>query len=281
MSVTELKLEQKLVSLYLMHGSIEKVFSDYEGKLPVSYAEYHRVLSRFGIIKSAGRNSCRMSEIISFFEIVAKNNLPLKKAYKKMPRNFQTSLGTLYRIYSDIKKGLTRRYGTVLLISPYHSPELLMVGKDVSMQRLEYGKRFGSITFPITFSDKNDDKKRAITRVFQQEVFSEKYIVGENVSVEFRSAKLVAYIDIVDVRVSVFHLQLPKNLSAVRNFSSHKIIDHRYIPVGEIIKDREDLNLRQGILELSEYYRELLDKDLLILNKAPVIRSALNLQIGS
>lgn len=282
MTVTEYSnIDQKLVGLYLKYGSVENVFSNYSESIPVSYPEYHRILNRYGIIKTAGRNSCKMAEVINFFEKMAYERLPLKQTYELMPSNFQTSIGTLYRIYWNIRNGICGKFATAIILTPHQNPDLVLTARDISTPREELGKEYGSLTIPTTFSNKADSKEDAIMRVLQQEVFSEEAIRGLKPGIDVNGSRLISYIDIVDVKVTVYHLPLLEELSSLRSFSSYKLENYQYLSSSELVKTEGEKNLRRGIVEMVQSYIDFADSQTQS-NTSPVrIKSELNYELLS
>jgi len=254
-----------LVAEYLKYGSVDEVYKNHKYDIPISYPGFQRVLDKWGIVKAAGPNS-KLSEALSFFVHLAKEQIPLETLYKKMPSSFQTSMGTLHRILSYIKEGVTRRVGTALVITPYGKADYILVGNDVSTPRVELGKPFGSVSLPMGFSKKRDTKDKAILRVLQQEVFAKLAITQEMPMDIFKDVvDPFMYLDIADVRVSIYHLILPKELSSSKSFSSFKLENHRFLSIGKIIKS-DPAHLRIGMVEAVMGYqrsREMLDKNVI------------------
>lgn len=254
-----------LVAEYLKYGSVDEVYRVHKYDLPISYPGFQRVLDKWGIVKAAGPNS-KLSEALSFFVHLAEEQIPLETLYKRMPPSFQTSMGTLHRILSYIKEGVTRRVGTALVVTPYGKSNYVLVGNDVSTPRVELGKPFGSVSLPMGFSRKRDTNQKAILRVLQQEVFA-KQAIEQNMPGEIitENVEPFMFLDIADVRVSVYHLGLSKELSNLKNFSSFKLESHRFLPFGEIIKGNSD-HFRIGLVETILGYQrrlEMIDKNVI------------------
>lgn len=255
-----------LVSEYLKYGSVDEVFRVHRHDIPISYPSYQRLLDRWGIIKAAGPNST-FSEAVTFMTHLAEENIPLETLYRKMPPSFKTSIGTLHRIYSYIKEGLTRRVGTALILSPDEDREKVLVGRDFSTPRVELGKAYGSGSFPMGFSRKRDARKDAIKRVLQQEVFTE-HVVRRSFPDELIEdfPMPFMYIDIADVRVGVYSIALPESLSSVGNFFSFKLKEYEYASVDRLAEG-EGVDMRAGISEIAAGYKTYLaavEKDLVI-----------------
>ena len=261
----EQKFLAHLVAEYLKYGSVDEVYRIHKYDLPISYPGFQRVLDKWGIVKAAGPNS-KLSEALSFFVHLAEEQIPLETLYRRMPPSFQTSMGTLHRILSYIKEGVTRRVGAALVITPYRKSDFVLVGNDVSTPRVELGKPFGSVSLPMGFSRKRDTKQKAILRVLQQEVFA-KQAIEQNMPMEVITENIdpFMYLDIADVRVSVYHLSLPKELSSSKNFSSFKLENHRFLSVGEIVNG-DSGHFRVGLIETILGYQrrlEMLDKNVI------------------
>lgn len=248
----ENKFRKMLVAEYLRFGSVDEVFRKSQIPLPISYAHYQRILGEWGIVKSAGPNN-NFGQTLDFFTRLAERNLPLEALYKRMPPSFQTSLVTIYRILSFIKEGVTRRMATGLLITPYFDERKILVGDDVSVPRQELGKPYGCVSIPVCFSRKRDVRKTAILRVLQQEVFTQKAIEKNMPDIIPESPRPFMFLDIADVRVEVFHLSLPEDLSSLKNFTSFKLQNFRYVSVESILLKRIK-NLRAGVIEVVATY---------------------------
>ncbi len=261
----EKRFNENLVRQYLKYGSVDEALKKNKYDLPISYAGYQRVLNKWGVIKAAGPNS-KLSESVEFLSHLSRENLPFEELYRRMPPSFQTSAATLYRVLSYMKEGITRRVGTALIITPFNNNKKILIAKDRSIPRVGLGKLFGDNSLPMGFARKRDTRRVAVTRILQQEVFTELTIKGKfpyelvkNVSQPFM------YLDIADVRVAVFHLQLPQKLSSRSVFSSYKLRDFNFKTVEEITSRKVDGHYRVGILEAVngfERYLNLLERKL-------------------
>ena len=126
------EFEKFLVTEYFKHGSINKVLYFHHFGLPISYAGFDRVLTKFGVVKSAGPNS-KLTESLSVLSLVADYKLSLEKIYEKYaPKTLRVSTNTLHRILHYTRLGLTRRQGTALIITQEGDDKVLM-GYDVSL----------------------------------------------------------------------------------------------------------------------------------------------------
>jgi len=238
---------QFLVREYFRFGSVDRVLRHYRFALPVSPATYQRVLDKYGVVKTAGPNS-RISETILFFEHLVKDTADIESIYKKMPLSFQTSLKTIYRIYSYMKQGLTRRVGVALVISPFNNPYKVLLAKDISTPYFELGKEYGLLSLPMGYSRKRDSRKTGVIRILQQEVFTD-LVIKDNFPFDIVPSYLepFMYLDIADVRVAVYSLTLPKEMCSLSRFSSFKLKDYNFYDAYDIV--RGDLSLRLGVKE--------------------------------
>ena len=256
----EKKFNEFLVKEYLKYGSVDEVLRVNHFSIPVSYANYQRILDKWGIIKAAGPNN-KLSEAINFLYKMVEDGIPLDKLYRKMPPSFMTSAVTLYRVLSYIKEGVTRRMGTALIISPEDKPNLILSGTDVSAPRFELGKAYRSISLPMTFSRKRDSREDAIQRVFQYEVFSQQALnkkMPKNIIPP--RPKPFLFLDIADVRVEVFNIKLPTNISKIKKFSSFRLENFKYLDLYKLEDyQSEKNNFRAGIIEAMKGYKKFLE----------------------
>lgn len=249
--------KEMLVAEYLKHGSVDEVFRVKKFDLPISYAQYQRVLDDWGIVKAAGPNSS-LGELLNFLSRFAEEKVKVEPLYRKMPHTFQTSLVTMYRVLSLVKEGIIRRVATGLVITPYNDLHKILVGRDISTPRLEIGKTYGSISIPVSFSRKRDSRETAILRVLQNEVFTKKAIERKMPEIIPPFPKPFMFLDIADIRVEIFHLSLPKKLSSLKNFSSFKLQNFKFIGIDSILSGKVK-NLREGAVEVATGYRKYLD----------------------
>ncbi|MFH1864074.1 MAG: hypothetical protein ABIJ85_04185 [bacterium] len=264
-----------VVGEYLKYGSVDEIFRQNKYELPISYPGVHRLIKRWGIIKSAGPNSI-LSEGITFLSLLSKNKVPLESLYKRLPPSFKTSMGTMHRLLHNIKEGVTRRVGTALVITSDNNPDEVLVGEDVSTPRLELGKPFGSITLPMGYSKMDEDSRDSILRVLQQEVFTQ-MAIDRNLPLNLIPAnhKPFMYVDVADIRVSVYHIELPQQLTYNNCFSSHKVRKHNFISVSELAGDNRIANFRSGIKEIGLGYRKYLEKSVEGVYIKPIVEKCL------
>lgn len=254
------QFNQFIVAQYLKYGSVDEVFRQNNYDLPISYPEVHRLVKRWGIVKSAGPNSI-LSEAITFLTLLSRDRIPLESLYKCLPPSFKTSMGTMHRLLHNIKEGVVRRVGTALVITPFDNPGMVLVGNDVSTPRLELGKPFGAVTLPMGYSKENEDSKDSILRVLQGEVFT-KMAIERTLPSEIIPSALQPFffIDLADIRIAVYHLVLPESLSKIENFASFKVQNHRYLPTVELATGQKEYNFRAGISEIGLGYQRYLEQ---------------------
>lgn len=256
--ILEQEFNKKIIADYLATGSVDAVFKKHNWDLPISYSGFHRLIKKWGVVKSAGPNT-KFSETVAFLDMLSSDRIAIEKAYKKLPPSFQTSAQTLYRVVSNVKRGLVRRVGTALVISLSGEEDRVLIGKDVSAPRLDYGKPYGSYSLPMGFSKKKESRQTSILRVLQREVFSTSTI-GKNFPDEVipDNPSPFMHLLIADVAVAVFHLQIPSNI--LDTASSQVLEDLKLQPVNEVLQQaKNSIYYRSGVAEIvNAYSREFL-----------------------
>ena len=261
LSEREIEFYKPLIALYLKYGSVDQVFSSQYYNTGVSYPHFHRILNEWGIIKSTGPQS-RFAEAIFFLTALAKDKLPLESLYKTMPPSLQISAATLHRILSYIKRGLTRRHGTALLVSPESNPDLVLIGRDISTPRPELGKPFGSYSLPMTYAKGDESDHESVLRTIQQEVAASLTLnrkLSPNLIPE--KPKVDLTIDIADVRVKAYRLTISDDI--IEKLDSYKLSNLTFIPLEQVgQKSSLDSNFRAGVPEIAQAYLAIRDKSL-------------------
>jgi hypothetical protein len=242
-----------IIADYLKYGSVDEIFKIHEYSLPISYPGVHRLLDKWGIVKAAGPNS-KLSEALVFLHLLSEEKITLEKFYKNIPPSFRTSLSTMYRILHNIKEGIIRRSGTALVISPTDKKDLVLVGDDISTPRLNLGKPYGSISLPMTYSKKEEKSSISILRVLQQEVFTKEAVDNCIPDILPDNPEPFMYLDIADVRVAVYSIELATDY----NFSSFKLINHRFMHISEFTGDISHGHFRSGLKEIALGYKKYL-----------------------
>jgi hypothetical protein len=239
--------DSTLISEYLQYHSINQVFRHHHYNLPISPAQYHRVLDKYGIVKSAGPNSS-LSESLYIFGLMNSYKMPLESLYHRYaPHTLQVSTNTLHRILHLTRLGITRRLGTALIITSPDDPSQFLTGIDSSLTGGPLGK-MGDLTIPMGYSRSQDTAHQSIARVLQREVYTQDTIAGQFPSHLIPTdPKPVFHIDITDIRVAVYHLSIPKKY---HHFSSFKILHHAWANKYSV----RDHTTRPGVLEIIDNY---------------------------
>jgi len=246
---TEKKFEKHLVSEYFRLGSIDKVIKDHKFSLPISFAGYHRILNKYKVVKSAGPNS-KLSESLLILNLVANYKTSLSKIIQNhVPRSIRVSSNTIHRILHNVRLGLTRRQGTALLITKKNHPYEILIGQDISLIDPMLGKS-GDYSLPMGHSKLGEDPRTSIIRVLQQEVYTDHVINGcFKSSIVPKHLKPVMFIDIADIKVSVYHLELTDRYT----FSSFKLKNLSFSPISNF----NSLTLRPGVSEIVSNYQKI------------------------
>lgn len=255
LSEREIEFYKPLIALYLKFGSVDQVFSSQYYNTGVSYPHFHRILNEWGIIKSTGPQS-HFAEAIFFLTALAKEKLPLESLYKTMPASLQISAATLHRILSYIKRGLTRRHGTALLVSPESDHNLILIGRDISTPRPELGKPFGSYSLPMTYAKGDESDHDSVLRTLQQEVAASLTVNRKlPTGIVPNDPRVNLTIDIADVRVRVYRLIIPDEM--IEKLDSYKLADLTLTPLNQVSRQTNlDSHFRAGVPEIAQAYLE-------------------------
>jgi len=236
--------EQDLVTEYFKHGSIDAVFKSKNYNLPISFAGYHRVLDKFGIVKSAGPNS-KLSESLHVLSLLNSYKLPLERIYHThTPKSIQVSTNTLHRILHLVRLGVTRRIGTALIITHPHYPNQYLLAQDHSLKNSVLGSK-GDWSLPMGYTREQDSHEKSIKRVLQQEVFT-KETIRNNFPKDIIPdlIKEIFTINIADIKVFVYQLEVTQT-----EFSSFKLNNYHFFDL-ETIKS---LKTRPGVIDILEH----------------------------
>lgn len=255
---SEINFYKPLIRDYLSRSSVDNVLSKYEYNPGVSVPHFHRILKKWGIVKTVGPNT-RLSHALYFLCHMVKENVPLERAYYKSPSFIRrsVSVGTLHRIMQLAKSGLTRRTGTALLISPEGEYDKILIGKDISSSSYALGKPMGSLSLPMTYSKSGEDPKLSILRVVQREALSELAIerqIPKNLISQHPQE--IFSIDIADVHVHVYRLILPKEL--ISKIGSLKLTDLYFEDIHKVASEiKLDSFYRAGVSEIARTFLNL------------------------
>lgn len=270
--------DKRVIAAYLKYGSVDEILKrEYELNIHMSQAGIHRLIKKWGIVKAAGPNT-NIGEAIYFLEKLAVEKIPLERLYKKMPLSFQTSAVTLHRILSYVKTGITRRAATALIITLQDDPEKILIGKDISTPRIEYGKFYGAWSLPMGFSKKGESEQDRVLRLLQQEVFSQQ-VIDKSLNLDhlLANSKKIVNFDVIDIRLSLYHISMPRELS--HKVNSFKVTDYEFKTVDEIFEQKKFF--RAGVAELSGMYlRYANNQEVGAKQDIPVVISELNLALG-
>lgn len=249
--------DEWFLNLYFKYGSVEMALK--REALPISVAQFHRLVKNRGIVKTVGRREVSLAELFYFFtQKAVEPAFPLESLYKnRMPASFKTSIPTLHRIYKSIINESPRQHGCALLIKD--EKDNLLVGQELS-SNWRFGRRSGDFSLPLGFCQADESPYNSVLRVLQQEVATKMAIEGK-LSLE-EEPKLFCQIDILDLRVKVFSLSCPAELT----FSSYKLENHQFLDVESIMA----LPLRPGIAEIVNQYSSFSEYP------ARVLRSEIN-----
>lgn len=239
--------EQFLIKEYFRLGSINKVFSDHKYNLPISFAGFDRLLSKYQVVKSAGPNS-KLSESLYVLSLLANYKIPLEKAYHQLaPKTVQVSTNTLHRMLHFTRLGLTRRQGVALVISPQGQQDKVLIGSDLSLTNSSLGNK-GDLSLPMGHSKIGEPITDSITRILQNEVFTDN-VIAQNFpwNIIPQHNKPIASINIADIQVFIYKLELPKNIS---KFSSFKLSGLKYCDINNLPKN----TFRPGVKDILNFY---------------------------
>lgn len=267
---TNTSFEEYLVREYFRLGSINKVFEEHKYDLPISFAGFDRVLTRFGIVKSAGPNS-KISESLYILSLLANYKIPLEKAYHlHAPKNIQVSTNTLHRILHYTRLGLTRRQAAALIITPKGQPNKVLLGNDLSLTKSSIGNK-GDYSLPMGHSKTGEPLGDTITRIMQNEVFTEKTI---NQSFPWtvipKHIKPLVCVNVADILVSIYKLEIPLKYS---QFQSYKLSNIKFYEIDNL----PEKSFRPGVKEILNYYKN--QDNYTVTGEVPVLNSELNAKI--
>lgn len=262
------EFDEFLISEYFRLGSIDRVLKHHHYSLPVSYASYHRVLIKFGVVKSAGPNS-KLSESLYILSLLANYKIPLEKIYRKfIPLSVKVSLNTIHRILHFVRLGLTRRQGVALLLESETEAGNFLVGNDISLNNSLLGNK-GDISLPMGHSKTGEDAKQSILRVLQQEVFTNS-VIKRIFPADLLPNHLrpLMFIDIADIKVAVYHIKINPQLT----FSSFKLQNLHFAGKQELLGKK----LRPGVRDILCAYSDIQAKSF---EEVPSLVSELNQEI--
>jgi len=221
---------------YFKYESVEEAFKSSKEHLPISVAQFHRIVAAAGVVKSPGRH-VSLPEILHFFKQKALSpGTPIEKLYKKMPYDFKSSLATIHRIYKSIQNKTFRREAAALAL--LDSNNNILVGRETA-DNSKYGKRQGDWSIPMGFSKSDEQNYLSALRIAQHEVSNKLNFIPKNIMP-------FMYFDLLDTRISVFKINLPENFD-IQNCSSYRLSEHKFISKYELLNLK---NTREGVKEI-------------------------------
>lgn len=227
---------------YFMYGSVEEALRSSSENLPISVAQYHRLIANSGLVKSAGRH-VSLPEILHFFKQKALDpGMPIEKLYKKMPYTFKSSVATLHRVYKSIQNKAFRRLGAALLL--YSEAGELLVGEETNTNN-KYFKTKGDISIPMGFAKSEETDYESALRIAQHEV-STSLAISKNINFIPKNIKPILYFDLVDVRIKIYKINLDKNFD-IKYCSSYKLTNHKFMNKYDLL-ERSDVRI--GVREI-------------------------------
>jgi hypothetical protein len=266
------------ITEYLKLGSVDRVFTKHNFNLPISAPTYHRLVNSWGgvgLVKTAGPNS-NLSEVLLILSRLLDTQLPLETFFRQhVPASLKPTLSTTHRVIRKIKEGVFRRLGTALIITSKNDHKKILVGQDVSLTNTHFGHK-GDLSLPMGYSKHQEKPAISIRRILEREVFTKKAI-NQTLpsSIIPQNIKHFMTINIADVSVKVYHLQLPEKLLRTNQLSSFKLKNLRLINLGKITSLRPlEKGIRPGVVEIAQQFSQ---KNT---NQNPSINCQLNQQLA-
>lgn len=254
--------EEWYLAEYLKYGGVEAVLSNSDEYLPISIPEYHRLVKRRGIIKGDGRSNTSLAETLYvFLKRALEPTISLEKIYKKVPLDLRTlksfpTLPTMYRIYDSVLKDVTRRTAVGLVITPSWSDEYVLLADEVE-SKLSSAKTAGDSTIPLGFVSGNQSLSHGILRVLQREFSTKMALAGGLDAIVPTRPRAFLEFQILDIKLQMVHIRLPKNLDTLKECTSFTVENHRFVHISEIF-DNNSLRMRTGMREVLSYYKNYL-----------------------
>ena len=252
------------ITEYLKLGSVDRVFRKHGFNLPISAPTYHRLINNWsgvGLVKTAGPNS-NLSEVLLILSRLLDTQLPLETFFRKhVPASLKPTLSTTHRVVKKIKEGVIRRLGTALIITPQDNQQKILVGQDISLTNTHFGHK-GDLSLPMGYSKHQEDTSTSIRRILEREVFTQK-VINQTFPYTLVPQKLKSFmtINIADVSVKVYHLNLPKKLLKPSQLSSFKLKNLRLINLNSLTNLKPlEKGIRPGVVEISQYYQKYLTR---------------------
>lgn len=264
--------------------------TEFNNSLPISITDYHRLVKRRGLVKNEGRTSASLAQTLYvFLNKTLDPKLSIEKVYRSIPLSVRSNntfpaLTTLYRVYQSVLEGKTTKHAVGLVITPPQDFSKIML-VDEKMTSPHVAKKQGDSTIPVGFTSKNMSADKSILRVLQREYSHELALNGKLALTADRNLSDFARrlipqdisafltIDILDIKLHIYHLVLPNELNGLQECSSTTVENHRFMDVNQIITN--GLRLRPGIGDVLRAYNTYLTGDA----QARQVTSNLNLAL--
>ena len=271
-----------LLEAYFRAGTVKGVLGHYKKEqppygLPISEVDYHRLLTREGVVKSAGRHNELPYGLLVLEKLLEYAFMPVETFYREIvPLSIKEviSQSGLWRMVRAIKENTTRLHGTALVITPEGNRGQVLVARDMIVNRPELGKP-GDLTVPMTYSKWNEGEDIRIRRVIQQEMLT-RVVIDRQFLSDLRQFKpeRMGVLSVADVRAEVYHLVVPGEM----NFSSFKLDGHHFMRVADLVEQPPIGNgIRAGVVEMAQMYIGWLEQPTVL----PERTAELNLQLAA
>lgn len=257
--------DEFFITEYLKLGSVDRVFTKHNFSLPISAPTYHRLINNWGrgIVKTAGPNS-NLSEVLLILSRLLDTKLPLETFFREhVPASLKPTLSTTHRVMKTIKEGVFRRLGTALIITTPSNHQRILLGQDISLTNTHFGHK-GDLSLPMGYSKHKETTQTSIRRILEREVFTNK-VIQKNFPYHLipKNTSSFMTINIADVSVKVYHLELPEKILRPSQVSSFKLKNLKLTSLNEITTQKPlTKGIRPGIIEITQYYQEHLNNTL-------------------
>ena len=259
--------DEWFAEFYLKYGSVESALAN--ENLPISVADFHRRVVRKGLVKGDGQASKSFAQALYVFLDRAKNpGKSLPKIFMELPLTLRdNSLASIFRIYDHVLKRTARRVAFGAVITPKGDNSRILLANEL-MGNHWSAKALGQATIPFGFGSKKLPFELNILRILQRELSAKKAIDGElivekdgRLSEQARNlipANIKPFLElqILDVGLSVVHIELPQEYCDLSFCSSYTVEKHRFEPVSAILSDDYQGDLRIGMSEVLSYYQD-------------------------
>jgi hypothetical protein len=251
-----------LADRYLKYGSVEEAINSYDGHFPVSIADYHRKIKKFGVVKKVGRSKVSLAKTLYFFAQKAiEPTIPIEKLYKKMPLSFKesASVATVHRIYNNAMEKVVRLHAAGVIVTRSGDPSSILIVDELETSP-GTGKVAGNSTILFSFAHNKESYNTSVLRVLQQELsvsatIKRELTVGGKLTKQIIPNDIAPFLHfhILDVEINVFHIELPADFD-LNIFSSYKVGSHRFVHINNVVENKE-VSYRIGVPEIINAYK--------------------------